>query len=100
MPLFYVLKNVILYKNKYLKEIMMRNTQYDKFISIITQNEIVGDLAVEATELLLKLNENDLQRKDFEHIDDFITLTRTSMSDEESIHLNKILEYVRKGRVK
>ena len=73
----------------------MNNVKYKKLISIISQNEIVGQPAVEATKLLLDLNKEDLVEKDFPFIDSFITLTRTSMTQEESNHIDEILSYIR-----
>lgn len=73
----------------------MNNTKYEKFISIISQSEVVGQLAVEATELLLNLNKDDLLEVDFQLIDNFITVTRTSMTQEEYNHIDEILNYVR-----
>ena len=73
----------------------MSNIEYGKFISIIEQDEVVGKMAVDATKLLLKLNKNDLQKKDFKLIDSFITITRTSMTEKEWLHISEILTYIR-----
>lgn len=80
---------MIKWKNK------INNIKYEKFISIISQSEVVGQLAVEATELLLNLNKDDLLEEDFQLIDNFITVTRTSMTQEEYNHIDEILNYVR-----
>lgn len=80
---------MIKWKNK------INNIKYEKFISIISQSEVVEQLAVEATELLLNLNKDDLLEEDFQLIDNFITVTRTSMTQEEYNHIDEILNYVR-----
>ncbi|MFA9374263.1 MAG: hypothetical protein ACERKK_08900 [Poseidonibacter sp.] len=73
----------------------MDNKKYEKLITIISQNEVVGQPAVEATNLLLSLKKEDLQEKDFNRIDSFITVTRTTMTQEEYNHIDEILSYVR-----
>ncbi len=73
----------------------MNNIQYDKFISIISQDEVIGETAVEATKLLIDLDKKDLKKEDFELIDSFITVTRTSMTNEQSKHIEDILNYIR-----
>ena len=73
----------------------MKNIKYDRFITIISQDKVVGEQAVEATELLINLQKEDLKEKDFELTDAFITVTRTSMSKEELSHIEDLLNYIR-----
>ena len=73
----------------------MNNIQYEKFISIISQKEVVGQPAVEATKLLHNLKKEELLEKDFKLIENFITVTRTSMTQEEYNHIDEILSYTR-----
>jgi hypothetical protein len=73
----------------------MNSIQYNKFISLISEDEVVGKLAVKATELLIHLDKKDLKEEDFELIDSFITVTRTSMTNKESNHIDDILDHIR-----
>ena len=73
----------------------MNRVEYDEFIAIINQREVLGELAVRANELLCNLQKSDLREENFELIEGWLAVDRTSMPEENEKHILSMLAYVR-----